>query len=117
MIHNLQPVALVGSAASLLVVGVLRYGAILADAVIPHDTNWVEAAERLGILASVVLFAFLTGAGLLKWLLSRQAHKEDKQAKADQEREERVAKEDIEREQRLASRVTSLESWPSPTRR
>ena len=95
-----HPALAVVSGVSLATLFFSRYGVILADAVLPN-TNWVDAAERLGVLATVVLFSFITGAGLLKWLMNRSANREDQTAKADTEREERLGSRVVELEDRL----------------
>jgi hypothetical protein len=40
-------------------------------------TTWIDAVERLGILAAIVLFSVLTGSSLIYWLLRRSAKQED----------------------------------------
>lgn len=94
-----HPLLTVASAASMGVLFVSNYGAILADTVIPPSVDWISAAERLGVLATVVMFSVFTAAGILKWLLNRQAKREDQTSKAGDDREVK-----------LFERVTSLET-------
>ena len=61
-----------------------------ADPAAPID--WIDAAERLGILAAIVLFSVLTGSSLIVMLLRRSEKQEDKAAKAAASDKQQLAK-------------------------
>ena len=72
---------------------------IFAQAEAAPAPTWIDAAERLGILAAIVLFSVLTGSSLIYWLLNRS-----------KEREDAVAGESRQDKQQLAKRVEELDT-------
>ena len=79
------------SAVSVATLFASNYAILVADATVPPKTDWVDIAERLGILAAVVLFSVFTGAAILKQMVTRQAKREDLAILTDSDREKRMS--------------------------